>query len=140
MDAASIFAFVLALVVAANVALAWIIYDLRRQTQATASSLSTIASAFAKWRDRLTEQSAKLSSKLAEVEAQSPLELGVRVVELSEAVERLRKTHQKFAGRISQELGAENPVNVAHADAPSSDRERLRREHAAAMIPAGLKR
>lgn len=135
MDAASIFAFVLALVVAENVALAWIIYGLRQQTQATASSLSTIASAFAKWRDRLTEQSAKLSSKLAEVEAQSPLELGVKVVELSEAVERLRKTHQKFAGRISQELGAEN-----HADAPSSDRERLRREHASAMIPAGLKR
>lgn len=137
MDAASIFAFVLALVVAANVALAWIIYDLRRQTQATASSLSTIASAFAKWRDRLTEQSAKLSSKLAEVEAQSPLELGVKVVELSEAVERLRKTHQKFAGRISQELGTDHRPDNAP---PTLDRDALRREHASAMIPAGLKR
>jgi hypothetical protein len=137
MDAASIFAFVLALVVAGNVALAWIIYGLKQETRATASSLSTIASAFAKWRDRLTEQSAKLSSKLAEVEAQSPLELGVKVVELSEAVERLRKTHQKFAGRVSQELGADpRPDN----NPPTLDRDALRREHASAMIPAGLKR
>lgn len=137
METSSIFAFVLALLVAGNVALAWIIYDLKRQTQATASSLSTIASAFAKWRDRLTEQSAKLSSKLAEVEAQSPLELGVKVVELSEAVERLRKTHQKFAGRISQELGGDpRPDNAP----PTLDRDALRREHASAMIPAGLKR
>jgi hypothetical protein len=137
MDAASIFAFVLALVVAGNVALAWIIYVTRREMRGTASSLSTIASAFAKWRDRLTEQSAKLSSKLAEVEAQSPLELGVKVVELAEAVERLRKTHQKFAGRISQELGTDaRPDNAP----PTLDSDALRREHASSMIPMGLKR
>lgn len=137
MDAASIFAFVLALVVAENVALAWIIYGLKQETRATASSLSTIASAFAKWRDRLTEQSAKLSSKLAEVEAQSPLELGVKVVELTEAVERLRKTHQKFAGRVSQQLGEDGRPDNAP---PTLTRDDLRREHASAMIPAGLKR
>ena len=137
MDAASIFAFVLALVVAGNVALAWIIYDTRRRTLGTASSLSTIASAFAKWRDTLTQKQSALSAKLAEVEAQSPLELGVKVVELTEAVERLRKTHQKFAGRISQELGADaRPDNAP----PTLDRDALRREHASAMIPAGLKR
>lgn len=137
MQTSNIFVFVLALLVAGNAALAWIIYETRRETKATASSLSTIASAFAKWRDRLTQLHSETSAKLAEVEAQSPLELGVKVVELSEAVERLRKTHQKFAGRISQELGTDHRPDNAP---PTIDRDELRRAHAKDIMPAGLKR
>jgi hypothetical protein len=137
METSSIFAFVLALLVAGNVALAWIIYATRREMQGTASSLSTIASAFAKWRDRLTQLQSEHSAKLVELAAQSPVELGVRVVELADAVERLRKTHQRFAGRVSQELGADpRPDNSP----PTIDRDELRRAHAKDIMPAGVRK
>lgn len=136
METSSIFAFVLALVVAGNVALAWIIYVLQRETRERVSRLSTTAS---EWAKRIVKQGSELeriTSRLAAVEGQSPVELGVRVVELADAVERLRKTHQRFAGRISQELGTDGE---RPSQAPT-DRDALRREHASSIMPAGVRK
>lgn len=137
METSSIFAFVLALLVVGNVALAWIISDRRRETQAVALWRSTIDKRLSEYGAKWNAELMKIREKLHAVEAQSPVELGIRVVELADAVERLRKTHQRFAGRVSQELGGDpRPDNSP----PTLDRDALRREHASAMIPAGLKR
>ncbi len=47
---------------------------------------------------------AQMKTKLSELERQSPAKLGADVVALSAAVDSLRKTHQRFAGRFYQEL------------------------------------
>ena len=133
----NIFVFVLALLVAGNVALAWIISDRRRETQAVALWRSTIDKKLNDYGAKWNAELARIREKLHVVEAQSPVELGIKVVELSEAVERLRKTHQKFAGRISQELGADpRPDNAP----PSIDREELRRQHAKDIMPTGIRK
>lgn len=136
MELPNIYVFVLALLVAGNAALGWIIYDLKRQTRATASSLDTIATAFAKWRDRLTLKQTELGGQLVEVKAQSPLQLSVEVAELKDAVARLAKTHQRFAGRFDRQMADAAPDNGP----PTLSRDDLRREHAASILPAGVKR
>lgn len=140
MEISSIFVFVLALLVVGNVALAWIISDRRRETQAVALWRSTIDKRLSEYGAKWNAELLKIRAKLDAVEAQSPLELGVKVVELSEAVERLRKTHQKFAGRISQELGAADIPDSAITGGTPAQRDELRRQHARDIMPAGLKR
>lgn len=97
----SIFACVLALVAVACVALAWIIFDLRREQQDFKSLLSTNASALR-----------SCAAKLADVEKQTPTALVERVGELSEAVERLRLTHRRFAGRFDQFVSKREPTII----------------------------
>lgn len=91
MTSASIFVFVLVLVAGACVVLAWIIFDLRRETQALAS-----------WRDTTTNALKGYSERLVAAERESPQSLGARVDELDEAVRRVRFTQQRFAGRFDQ--------------------------------------
>lgn len=90
----SIFGFVLALCVVENGVLAWIIYSLRTRTQVLESHGSTLSSALATFKRRLEL-----------VEKQSPTELATKVAALDEGVARLARTHQRFAGRVSQQLG-----------------------------------
>lgn len=134
------FVFVLALVVAGNVVLGWIIYDLRRQHRALASSLDTTDKnsrlSLAKLANTTTEHSKRLVDLAASSPAALPV-LGAQVAELAEAVERLRKTHQRFAGRVSEELWREAAPDNAP---PTLDRDALRREHASAIMPAGLRK
>lgn len=136
MTSDTVLGLVLALLCAAWGVLAWNLYQLRGDVRAAQSSLTSIANAFAKWRERLTTELGAHGKKLAELEEQSPVELGARVVELTEAVERLRKTQQRFAGRFAQELADPRPDNAP----PTIDRDELRRAHAKDIIPAGLKR
>lgn len=133
----NIFVFVLALVVGGSVALAWIIFALRREVQERASSLATFVSALQKASRTHAEQIAQISSKLPGLQASSPPAIAARVEELAEALERLRMTHQRFAGRVSQHMGADpRPDNAP----PTVDRDALRREHAASIMPTGTKR
>lgn len=133
----NIFVFVLALVAFGCVALGWTIFDLKRQMRDAESSRSTTVSGCVESLRRLTATLKEHGAKLAELEAQSPVELGTRVVELSEAVERLRRTHQRFAGRVSQELSQQDQ-DAAQVEVV--DRNELRRAHAKEIMPAGLKR
>lgn len=99
------FAFALVLVVAGSVALVWIISDLKQRTRALESSLSTCVSSCA-----------KQLARLVVVEKQSPITLAAKVDELSEAVERLRKTHQRFAGRFDQFVHPQRREPVEEVD------------------------
>lgn len=74
------------------------------------------------------------------VDASSP-QLDARVDELTESLERLRMTHQRFAGRVSQFIGAkeaelqQNPLGGG-----LGDRDQLRAQHAQSIMPPGIRR
>jgi len=90
------YAFALVLVAASCVVAVWRTFELWRKVQALASSLDRRHESYA-MDSRATE------NRLSKLEQQSSVALGARVDELSEAVERLRKTHQRFAGRFHAE-------------------------------------
>lgn len=90
----SIFAFALVLLVAGNVALAWITFDLRQQVRAQASQHGTHERRFTTY-----------AVKLGELQKTSPVNLAAEVAALAEAVARLRDTQRRFAGRVDQRLG-----------------------------------
>lgn len=88
MISVTISVFALVFVVGVSVIVGWTISDLRRQVLAQASSLDIWVKNF--------------KPELAKLAAASPVKLAAEVAELSEAVERLRRTHQRFAGRFDQ--------------------------------------
>lgn len=110
----STFAFVLVLVVAACVALAWIIFDLRRENRELASWRSTNANVLKNYAQRL-----------AACEKEAPHSLAAEVAELSDAVRRLKLTHTRFAGRFDQYVSKREPrvIEGELADAPGTDDE-----------------
>lgn len=97
MISVDIYAFALVLSAAACVALAWIIFDTRKRLRAASSSAGMNTKI-------LVQRCDALEKRLTASEKLSPVALGAQVVELSEAVERLRKTQQRFAGRVDQAL------------------------------------
>lgn len=105
------FAFVLALGAVAGAALLWI--TSLRQEAATELRLSTLVS-------NLRTVSAKvvtLEQRISKLTAIAPAGLSAQVVELSDAVARLAKTQQKFAGRFYATNDIDQRRNV---DAPNS--------------------
>lgn len=121
---------VLALVVVGCGVLALIIYGLRREQLRERS-----------WRSTLATNCAKLSSKCDSLEKQSPVELAARVAELSDAVQRLAKTQQRFQGRFDQYVSPPpNPDPRPDRAPPTLTRDELRRAHAASIMPAGFNR
>lgn len=92
----NIYVFALVLSVAACAALAWITFDTRKRLRDVSSSSAMTAKSS-------TMLCNALVKRVETVEKQSPVALGAQVAELSEAVDRLRKTHQRFAGRIDRE-------------------------------------
>lgn len=105
MTLANIFGFALVLHAGVTVALVWTIFGLKQRLLALELQRSTTASNFV-----------KAFTKLGELQKQSPTVLAAKVEELSEAVERLRLTHQRFAGRIDQKLGAQRPGSGLNLD------------------------
>lgn len=73
---------------------------------------------------RLAAHSSKISEQLRELEAKTPTKIAAEVAELSEAVERLAATHQRFAGRFSAALqhGHVKTAN-GHDDVAAADPE-----------------
>lgn len=126
MISANIFGFVLVLVAAECVALVWIIFSLRQATREQGSWTSTYATVIKNLRQRLDN-----------VEKEAPTTLALEVVELRDAVARLRLTHQRFAGRFDQYVKQDSMPDKAP---PPLDRDALRREHANTIMPAGVKR
>lgn len=98
MISVNIYAFALVLSAVALVALAWITFDTRKQLRAASSSAGMTAKS-------CTLLVSALTKRVDEIEKKSPVALGAEVAELSEAVDRLRKTQQRFAGRVDQTLG-----------------------------------
>jgi len=125
MISTSIFAFVLVLVVAECAALVWIIYAHRQQTRAAVS-----------WQLNVANVCKRLRERLDVVEKTTPMALAVEVVELRDAVARLAKTQQRFQGRFDQYVHEPGPDNAP----PTLTRDELRREHAASIMPTGVKR
>jgi len=75
--------------------------------------------------------------RIEDLEKDAPHSLAVQVAELADAVARLTRTHQRFAGRFDQYVKQDAmPDNGP----PTLDRDALRREHAGAIMPAGIKR
>src|SRR5262245_5937044 len=103
----SIFGFVLVLVVVGNAGLAWTIYATRRETRAQALRLATCAKNLVDLGSKSSNAIAKMREAQLALERQSPTTLGAQVAELSDAVERLRKTQQRFAGRFDRQMGHE---------------------------------
>lgn len=101
-----IFGYVLALVVAENVVLAWIIYDLVRRARVLESATSTSGNVLRSYITRLVTV-----EKLATATSSTAL-LG-RVDELSEAVAKLADTHRKFAGRMDRRYQLEQDAQPA---------------------------
>jgi hypothetical protein len=97
--------FVLALVVVANVAAAWIIYALVRRTQQLGYRQFTLARHCESNNTSNVLELSKLSDRLLALESQSATSLGAEVAELTELVQALGDTHRRFAGRVSQRLG-----------------------------------
>lgn len=126
MISTSIFVFVLVLVAAECVALVWIISAHRRETRAAVS-----------WQLSCANVTKRLRERLDALEKQTPTALAVEVVELRDAVARLAKTQQRFQGRFDQYVHPDpRPDNAP----PSMTREQLRLEHAASIMPTGVKR
>jgi hypothetical protein len=91
MTDAAIFVFALVLLAGTNVGLGSLIYATRREARATRSIVD-------KWRQAWPA----FAERLKNVEKQSPTTLAAEVAELSEAVARLKATHQRFQGRFDQ--------------------------------------
>lgn len=87
----STFVFALVLVAAGLVALAWIIFDLKRQHRELDS-----------WRSTSANVLQSFDKRLSECEKDAPASLAARVEELADAVNRLKLTHRRFAGRFDQ--------------------------------------
>jgi len=105
---ANIFAFVLAFAALISVAVLWLT-SLRRQLELES------------WRATVTSNFRQLAAKLATADAHlktlkqtAPAGLAAQVVELSDAVARLAKTQQRFAGKFYAQ-GAD-PVDAAGSD------------------------
>lgn len=92
----SILLFALALLAAGNVGLALLTYFLRQQAKSTAGQCARFESRFV-----------TVGIKLGELQKASPVNLAAEVAALSEAVARLRATHQRFQGRFDQYMGQE---------------------------------
>lgn len=90
----------LALTVASSVVAVWHISSLNQRMRALESERSTIAS-------NLTS----IDEKLAAVQKTAPATLAAAVADLGAAVDSLRDTHQRFAGKVWQRLGAESKTN-----------------------------
>lgn len=124
MTSGSIFGFVLALVVAQCAAIVWLIFE--TQAEKRAGRL---------WRSTYESVCKNLREKFGELQQQSPTELAVRVAELDDAVKRLAKTHQRFAGRFDQYVHEDSrPDNSP----PTLDRDALRRANAGSIVPPGV--
>lgn len=100
MISTSTFAFVLAFVAVASVVAVSII--LLRHMLRTDSSLATMRSDFVSF-------SASVNARVAAVEKQSPTKLAAEVAALSEAVARHSEIHRRFAGRVWQRIGRNEP-------------------------------
>lgn len=94
MTHASIYGFALVLLVGAVVALWLTILSIRKAAQTTHGTV-----------ERALGVLKAFAARLALVEKQSPTTLAAEVAALSEAVGRLRQTHQRFAGRFDQYVG-----------------------------------
>lgn len=112
MISVNIYAFALALSVAALAALVWITFDTRKRLRDVSSSAGMSAKSS-------TLLCNALVKRVETIEKQSPVALGAQVAELSEAVDRLRKTQMRFAGRIDRERQLER--DVAEPDDGPSD-------------------
>jgi hypothetical protein len=106
--------FALVLGVVSCAAAVWRTWTLRRDMSALGSSLATTQKHFG-------SRYATLSADVEKLKGQSPVALAARVDELTEAVERQRRTHQRFAGRIDQRLGA--PALRDNYESPMADDE-----------------
>lgn len=133
----SIFAFALVLTAAACVALGWSIYRAHKASQIVRSLLDTSRKDCDRRYVTAARKIDELSSQQRELAARTPVALLARVDELAEDVERLRLTHQRFAGRFAQYVKDDSRPDNAP---PTLDREALRRTHAHAILPAGVKR
>src|SRR5262245_2262851 len=99
----STFGFALVLLAVASVGLAWIIFALRRESTLICSSAYNTR--------RLC---AALQQRLVNAEKNSSTSLAVEVASLSDAVSRLRQTHQRFQGRFDMHAAKENALHEAH--------------------------
>lgn len=133
----STFVFVLVLTAVGCAALASVILWANRQTSRVLSLVDTSRSESARLWQKLDARTLQHSAKLQELAAQTPVALLARVDELAEDVERLRLTHQRFAGRFAQYVKDDaRPDNSP----PTLDREQLRRENAASIMPPGIRK
>lgn len=136
MTSGSIFVFALALIAFVGGAAWWTIWLTRRLSDVR-SWISTLQSDWSKRYVTSARKIEEISSKLPALEASAPAALAARVDELAEALERLRMTHQRFAGRVSQFMGHDpRPDNSP----PTLDREELKRAHAASIMPPGIRK
>ena len=120
--------FVFALVFAAGVSVAgvWIIW---LTLAARVNSWTTTQRAyFDRQHQTIAKHNAQMTERLKELEGSSPVKLAAELAELSEAVERLRLTHQRFAGRVSQRLSSQAEDDKQN-ETPEQTRARLRAEH-----------
>lgn len=111
MTDANIYAFALVLLVAGNVALAWLTLSLRKDVSSLRGTASTFERRFV-----------NIGIKLGELTKASPANLAAEVVSLGEAVARLRATHQRFQGRFDQYVS--QGAGAQHDDEPDDPKWR----------------
>src|SRR5262245_29645342 len=91
-----IYVFALVALAGMNVVLVLLIFSLRHRLSAMAGQC-----------ERFERRFTTVGIKLGELTKASPVNLAAEVVSLSDAVARLRATHQRFQGRFDQYMGQE---------------------------------
>src|SRR5262245_57548321 len=89
-----IYVFALVALAGMNVVLVLLIFSLRHRLSAMAGQC-----------ERFERRFTTVGIKLGELTKASPVNLAAEVVSLSDAVARLRATHQRFQGRFDQYMG-----------------------------------
>lgn len=107
MPDAIIFGFALVLLAATNAVTVWLIFSLRKDANSLLGTAATFERRFV-----------NIGIKLGELQKASPVNLAAEVVALSEAVARLRATHQRFQGRFDQYMGQEREQRDELPDDP----------------------
>ena len=119
MELLAISAFALALGALGLAAAAF--YTSSTSARAQASLRATSSAKLQQDGARLTKLGDHVLSKLRDLERQSPAKLAAEVAALAEAVESLRDTHRRFAGKVWQKIGDRKEPSSSSSNGADDD-------------------